>query len=168
MRLRWTLRLAKLSYFKSIRLNYRIKIKIYSCCNGLEFSINIKTFYHTVLKEFQGTLIHFQRILIDDSWKRILDCKLYFQVYENEQLKTQMTNQRPFFEVARVDFNQPVKLFVFAQNAKGSSEPFIIEETGNAKKHAVEGRSNLVISKSIFLNVPRPKKFVAIKTKFIH
>ena len=69
-----------------------------------------------------------------------------------------MTNQRPFFEVARVDFNQPVKLFVFAQNAKGSSEPFIIEETGNAKKHAVEGTLNLVISKSIFLKVPRPPK----------
>ena len=64
-----------------------------------------------------------------------------------------MTNQRPFFEVARVDFNQPVKLFVFAQNAKGSSEPFIIEETGNAKKHAVEGTSNLVISKTVVLNL---------------
>ena len=62
------------------------------------------------------------------------------QVYENEQLKTQMTNERPFFEVSQVDFNQPVKLFVFAQNAKGSSEPFIIEETfGNAVKHAVKG-----------------------------
>ena len=63
------------------------------------------------------------------------------EVYENEQLKTKMTNQQPFFEISQVDYGQPVKLFVFAQNAKGSSEPFIIEETfGKARQQAVEGR----------------------------
>lgn len=62
------------------------------------------------------------------------------EVYENEQLKTKVTNQQPYFEIAHVDSGQPVKLYVFAQNAKGSSEPFIIEETfGKARKHAVEG-----------------------------
>ena len=63
------------------------------------------------------------------------------EVYENEQLKTKMTNQQPFFEISQVDYGQPVKLFVFAQNAKGSSEPFIIEETfGKARQQAVEGK----------------------------
>lgn len=63
------------------------------------------------------------------------------EVYENEQLKTKMTNQKPFFEISQVDINQAVKLFVFAQNAKGSSEPFIIEETfGKARQQAVEGK----------------------------
>ena len=63
------------------------------------------------------------------------------EVYENEQLKTKMTNQKPFFEISQVDYGQPVKLFVFAQNVKGSSEPFIIEETfGKARQQAVEGR----------------------------
>ena len=63
------------------------------------------------------------------------------EVYENEQLKTKMTNQEPFFDISQVDYGQPVKLFVFAQNAKGTSEPFIIEETfGKARQQAVEGK----------------------------
>ena len=80
------------------------------------------------------------------------------QVYENEQLKTQMTNQRPFFEVAQVDFNQPIKLFVFAQNAKGSSEPFIIEETFGKTKHAVEGK-NIILVQKVVKNVSIFKYF---------
>ena len=69
------------------------------------------------------------------------------EVYENEQLKTKMRNQKPFFEISQVDYGQPVKLFVFAQNAKGSSEPFIIEETfGKARQQAVEGEKNSSLS----------------------
>jgi hypothetical protein len=69
------------------------------------------------------------------------------EVYENEQLKTKVTNQQPFFEISQVDSGQPVKLFVFAQNAKGSSEPFIIEETfGKTSKHAVEGKEVDIIA----------------------
>ena len=69
------------------------------------------------------------------------------EVYENEQLKTKMTNQQPFFEISQVDYGQPVKLFVFAQNAKGSSEPFIIEETfGKARQQAVEGKKDVTFT----------------------
>jgi hypothetical protein len=35
----------------------------------------------------------------------------------------------------------PVKIYVYAQNSKGTSEPFIIEETfAKHSKHSVEGR----------------------------
>jgi hypothetical protein len=34
----------------------------------------------------------------------------------------------------------PIKIYVYAQNAKGSSEPFIMEETfAKQSKHSVEG-----------------------------
>ena len=36
----------------------------------------------------------------------------------------------PIFEIANFDTSGlPVKMFVYAQNAKGSSEPFVLEET---------------------------------------
>ncbi|CAB4064559.1 unnamed protein product, partial [Lepeophtheirus salmonis] len=55
-------------------------------------------------------------------------------------LKTQVTNQFPQFELTNIDSGIPVKLFVYAQNSKGSSEPFIIQETFvKQRKHAVEG-----------------------------
>ena len=41
-----------------------------------------------------------------------------------------MTNQLPIFEIANFDSSGlPVKMYVYAQNAKGSSEPFVLEET---------------------------------------
>ena len=64
---------------------------------------------------------------------------------------SKVTNQEPDFEVTLLDKGtgdgdvsdvRGIKLFVFAQNAKGSSEPFIIEETLRHlkhSKHAVEG-----------------------------
>ena len=95
-----------------------------------------------------------------------VDCKAGFdgglpqtfllEVYDRDnKLKTKVTNQMPIFEIANFDTSGlPVKMFVYAQNAKGSSEPFVLEETfkpsaslisdpaaiGNGRKnHGVEG-----------------------------
>ena len=71
------------------------------------------------------------------------------EVYEMDELKTKVTNQQPDFEIAGFHANGHVKMFVFAQNGKGSSEPFILEEDAllniGAKqtKHAPEGRRKL-------------------------
>ena len=79
------------------------------------------------------------------------------EVYDRDnKLKTKVTNQMPIFEIANFDTSGlPVKMYVYAQNAKGSSEPFVLEETfkpsasisnsavgqGKRHKHAgVEGR----------------------------
>ncbi len=66
----------------------------------------------------------------------------------------QVTNDEPSFEVTHLHDEEEakgevggvgggsVKLYIFAQNSKGSSEPFIIEETLRhlrQSKHAVEG-----------------------------
>jgi hypothetical protein len=74
-----------------------------------------------------------------------------------------VTNDEPNFEVSHLhgdadgesnksvennnkkNLQGNVKIFVFAQNAKGSSEPFIIEETLRQlrhSKHAVEGNES--------------------------
>ena len=56
-----------------------------------------------------------------------------------------MTNQQPNFEVSSLgEMKDPVKVYIFAQNAKGSSEPFILEESFRRlkqSKHTVEGKS---------------------------
>ena len=81
------------------------------------------------------------------------------EVYDGDnKLKTKVTNQMPIFEVANFETSGlPVKIYVYAQNAKGSSEPFILEETfkpsasisnsaatGKRHKHAgVEGKFNI-------------------------
>ena len=53
------------------------------------------------------------------------------EVYDRDnKLKTKVTNQLPIFEIANFDSSGlPVKMYVYAQNAKGSSEPFVLEET---------------------------------------
>ncbi len=74
-----------------------------------------------------------------------------------------MTNDEPSFEVSHLHGEDGdgsnksnkknksvgnVKIFVFAQNAKGSSEPFIIEETLRQlrhSKHAVEGINTQIL-----------------------
>ena len=66
------------------------------------------------------------------------------QVYAGDELKTKVTNLRPHFEVTNVNTESAddVKLFVFAENAMGTSEPFILEENFRHlkhSKHAVEG-----------------------------
>ena len=69
------------------------------------------------------------------------------QVYAGDELKTKVTNLRPHFEVTNVNPESggidDVKLFVFAENAMGTSEPFILEENNfrhlKHSKHAVEG-----------------------------
>ena len=71
------------------------------------------------------------------------------EVYEMDELKTKVTNQQPDFEIAGFNANGHVKMFVFAQNGKGSSEPFILEEDAllnigtKQTKHAPEGRRKL-------------------------
>ena len=79
------------------------------------------------------------------------------EVYDRDnKLKTKVTNQMPIFEIANFDTSGlPVKMYVYAQNSKGSSEPFVLEETfkpsasisnsavipGKRHKHAgVEGK----------------------------
>lgn len=68
------------------------------------------------------------------------------EVYAGDELKTKVTNQRPHFEVTNVDPDSgDVKLYVFAENSKGTSEPFILEENFRhlkQTKHAVEGKTH--------------------------
>ena len=51
-----------------------------------------------------------------------------------------MTNKVPIFEVSSLDPGVPIKLYLYAENAKGTSDPAIIDDsTQNQQKHYVEG-----------------------------
>lgn len=71
-------------------------------------------------------------------------------------LRTKVTNQSPSFEIAPIDTGgHHIKMYIYAQNSKGSSEPFVLEESskqssasvsaasGKQQKHAVEGKGLL-------------------------
>ena len=52
----------------------------------------------------------------------------------------QVTNKVPIFEVSSLDPGVPIKLYLYAENAKGTSDPAIIDDsTQNQQKHYVEG-----------------------------
>lgn len=51
-----------------------------------------------------------------------------------------MTNKVPIFEVSNIDPGDPIKLYLYAENAKGTSDPAIIDDSSqNHQKHYVEG-----------------------------
>ena len=93
------------------------------------------------------------RVLCREGFDGGLPQTFLLEVYEGEALKSKVTNQHPDFEVAHLAQQAGkaadsavavLKLYVFARNAKGSSEPFILEETvarmKPGKKHFVEGK----------------------------
>ena len=56
------------------------------------------------------------------------------------KLLSQMTNKVPIFEVSNIDPGDPIKLYLYAENAKGTSDPAIIDDSSqNHQKHYVEG-----------------------------
>ena len=81
----------------------------------------------------------------------------------------------PIFEIANFDTSGlPVKMYVYAQNAKGSSEPFVLEETfkpsasisnsaepGKRHKHAgVEGKFCYIKSQTIQLTIRAKSRYL--------
>ncbi len=86
------------------------------------------------------------RVVCREGFDGGLPQTFLLEVYAGDELKTKVTNQRPHFEVTNV-FGHPdsgdVKLYVFAENSRGTSEPFILRENfrhlKQASKHAVEG-----------------------------
>ena len=57
------------------------------------------------------------------------------------ELKSQVTNKVPIFEVSNIDPGVSIKLYLYAENAKGTSDPAIIDDSvPNQQKHFVEGR----------------------------
>lgn len=60
---------------------------------------------------------------------------------ENMELRSQVTNKIPIFEVNNIDPSVPIKLYLYAENAKGTSDPAIIDDSAqNQPKHNVEGK----------------------------
>ena len=56
------------------------------------------------------------------------------------QLQSQVTNKVPVFEVSHLQPGSTLKLYLYAENAKGVSEPVVLEEAvPNQQKHIVEG-----------------------------
>ena len=51
-----------------------------------------------------------------------------------------MTNKVPIFEVSPIDPGTAIKLYLYAENSKGTSDPAIIDDAiSNQQKHYVEG-----------------------------
>jgi hypothetical protein len=74
-----------------------------------------------------------------------LPANFLLELYDAEkmELKSQVTNKVPVFEVSHIDPGTPIKLYLYAENAKGSSEPAIIDDaTLNHQKHYVEGEAS--------------------------
>ena len=65
---------------------------------------------------------------------------LELYVAEKMELKTQVTNKVLIFEVTHIDPGTAIKLYLYAENAKGTSDPAIIDDAiSNQQKHYVEG-----------------------------
>ena len=63
---------------------------------------------------------------------------------ENMDLRSQVTNKIPIFEVNNIDPSVPIKLYLYAENAKGTSDPAVIDDSAqNHPKHNVEGIAEL-------------------------
>ena len=72
---------------------------------------------------------------------------------ENMELRSQVTNKIPIFEVNNIDPSVPIKLYLYAENAKGTSDPAIIDDSAqNQPKHNVEGKIFISIHKTLSKN----------------
>ena len=69
------------------------------------------------------------------------------------KLLSQMTNKVPIFEVSNIDPGDSIKLYLYAENEKGTSEPAIIDDSSqNPQKHYVEGeRGKCILSSFVVL-----------------
>jgi len=64
--------------------------------------------------------------------------ELYYK--EKMELKFHVTNKVPIFEVSNIEPGVPIKLYLYAENAKGTSDPAIIDDSSqNPHQHNVEG-----------------------------
>eukprot|EP00090_Calanus_glacialis_P029736 TRINITY_DN4776_c0_g2_i1.p1 TRINITY_DN4776_c0_g2~~TRINITY_DN4776_c0_g2_i1.p1 ORF type:complete len:861 (-),score=112.71 TRINITY_DN4776_c0_g2_i1:337-2919(-) len=71
-----------------------------------------------------------------------LPANFLLELYDAEkmELKSQVTNKVPIFEVSNIDPGVSIKLYLYAENAKGTSDPAIIDDSvPNQQKHFVEG-----------------------------
>jgi len=71
-----------------------------------------------------------------------LPANFLLELYDAQkmELKSQVTNKVPIFEVSHIDPGTPIKLYLYAENAKGTSDPAIIDDASlNQQKHYVEG-----------------------------
>ena len=72
-----------------------------------------------------------------------LPANFLMELYDAEkmELKYQVTNKVPVFEVSSLDPGVPIKLYLYAENAKGTSDPAIIDDSAqNQQRLGVEGR----------------------------
>ena len=71
------------------------------------------------------------------------------------KLLSQMTNKVPIFEVSNIDPGDSIKLYLYAENAKGTSEPAIIDDSSqNPQKHYVEGETGRnILSSFVVLDI---------------
>lgn len=73
-----------------------------------------------------------------------LPANFLMELYDAEkmELKYQVTNKVPIFEVSSLDPGVPIKLYLYAENAKGTSDPAIIDDSAqNQQRLGVEGMS---------------------------
>ena len=71
-----------------------------------------------------------------------LPANFLLELYDAGKMKllSQMTNKVPIFEVSNIDPGDSIKLYLYAENEKGTSEPAIIDDSSqNPQKHYVEG-----------------------------
>lgn len=71
-----------------------------------------------------------------------LPANFLLELYDAEkmELRSQVSNKVPIFEVSNIDPGVPIKLYLYAENAKGASDPAIIDDSfPNQQKHYVEG-----------------------------
>jgi len=71
-----------------------------------------------------------------------LPANFLMELYDAEkmELKYQVTNKVPIFEVSSLDPGVPIKLYLYAENAKGTSDPAIIDDSAqNQQRLGVEG-----------------------------
>ena len=79
---------------------------------------------------------------------------------EKMELKYQVTNKVPIFEVSSLDPGVPIKLYLYAENAKGTSDPAIIDDSAqNQQRLGVEGMSPKKEVEDIVLYLP-PAEFL--------
>ena len=80
-----------------------------------------------------------------------LPANFLLELYDAGKMKllSQMTNKVPIFEVSNIDPGDSIKLYLYAENAKGTSEPAIIDDSSqNPQKHYVEGEAGKYILSS--------------------
>lgn len=107
-----------------------------------------KTISSSQVKESSSSSSTSSRIRVDcsEGFDGGLPQTFLLEVYEADELKTKVTNQQPNFEINNFNPSAHTKMFVFAQNAKGSSEAYILEEdtiinmsSSKHTKHMPEG-----------------------------